>query len=80
MQLQQANLEMMLLLLSRPHCGWCRDATLWCWYGVIDANGDVIHSSATAISNADGKAVFNINEVDLTFDNNGNLRVYLPAL
>lgn len=47
---------------------------------LVDANGDVIHSSATAISNADGKAVFNINEADLTFDNNGNLRVFARAL
>ncbi|WP_201606413.1 Ig-like domain-containing protein [Psychrobacter okhotskensis] len=47
---------------------------------LVDANGDVIHSSATAISNADGIAVFNINEADLTFDNNGNLRVFARAL
>lgn len=47
---------------------------------LVDANGDVIHSSATAISNADGQAVFNINEADLTFDSNGNLRVFARAL
>lgn len=47
---------------------------------LVDANGDVIHSGATAISNADGQAVFNINEADLTFDSNGNLRVFARAL
>lgn len=47
---------------------------------LVDANGDIIHSSATAVSNADGQAVFNINEADLTFDNNGNLRVFARAL
>ncbi|AMN50323.1 Ig-like domain-containing protein [Psychrobacter sp. P2G3] len=47
---------------------------------LVDANGDVIHSSATAISNADGKAVFNVNEADLSFDSNGNLRVFARAL
>ena len=47
---------------------------------LVDANGDVIHSSATAISNADGQAVFNINEANLTFDSNGNLRVFARAL
>lgn len=47
---------------------------------LVDANGDVIHSSATAVSNADGQAVFNINEADLTFDSNGNLRVFARAL
>ena len=47
---------------------------------LVDANGDIIHSSATAISDADGKAVFNINEADLTFDSNGNLRVFVRAL
>ncbi|MGB6927465.1 hypothetical protein [Psychrobacter sp.] len=47
---------------------------------LVDANGDIIHSSATAVSNADGQAVFNINEADLTFDSNGNLRVFARAL
>ncbi|WP_299187212.1 Ig-like domain-containing protein [uncultured Psychrobacter sp.] len=47
---------------------------------LVDANGDIIHSSATAISNADGQAVFNINEADLSFDSNGNLRVFARAL
>ena len=44
---------------------------------LVDANGDIIHSSATATSNVDGKAVFNINEADLNFDNNGKL-TFLP--
>ncbi|GAF58038.1 hypothetical protein JCM18902_799 [Psychrobacter sp. JCM 18902] len=47
---------------------------------LVDANGDIIHSSATATSNVDGKAVFNINEADLNFDNNGNLRIFARAL
>ncbi|MGP5337567.1 hypothetical protein [Psychrobacter maritimus] len=47
---------------------------------LVDANGDIIHSSATAVSNADGQAVLNINEADLTFDSNGNLRVFARAL
>lgn len=46
---------------------------------LVDANGDIIHSSATATSNVDGKAVFNINEADLNFDNNGNLRIFARA-
>ena len=46
---------------------------------LVDANGDIIHSSATATTNVDGKAVFNINEADLTFDHNGNLRVFARA-
>ncbi|WP_143507217.1 hypothetical protein, partial [Psychrobacter sp. Rd 27.2] len=47
---------------------------------LVNANGDVIHSSATAVSNVDGQAVFTINEADLTFDNNGNLRVFARAI
>ena len=47
---------------------------------LVDADGDVIAASATATTNADGKAVFAINEADLSFDSNGNLRVFARAL
>lgn len=46
---------------------------------LVDANGDIIQSSATAVTNADGKAVFEVAENTLTFDNNGNLRVFARA-
>ena len=45
---------------------------------LVNEDGDVIAPSATA--NADGEAVFAINEADLSFDSNGNLRVFARAL
>lgn len=47
---------------------------------LVNANGDVIAPSVTATTNADGEAVFTINETDLSFDSNGNLRVFARAL
>lgn len=47
---------------------------------LVNANGDVIAPSATATTDADGEAVFTINETDLSFDSNGNLRVFARAL
>ncbi|MBO1530841.1 Ig-like domain-containing protein [Psychrobacter sp. F1192] len=47
---------------------------------LVNEDGDVIAASATATTNADGKAVFAINEADLSFDSNGNLRVFARAL
>lgn len=47
---------------------------------LVGENGNIIATTATAITDADGQAVFNINEADLTFDSNGNLRVFARAL
>lgn len=46
---------------------------------LVDASGDIIHASATAFTNANGQAVFEIAEDSLTFDANGNLRVFARA-
>lgn len=47
---------------------------------LVNEDGDVIAPSATATTDADGEAVFAINEADLSFDSNGNLRVFARAL
>ena len=47
---------------------------------LIDADGDLIAPMATATTNSDGQAVFEVSEDQLTFDNNGNLQVYARAL
>ena len=46
---------------------------------LVNAAGEVI-STEEVITNASGEASFEINESDLTFDNNGNLRVFVRAL
>ncbi|WP_350559965.1 hypothetical protein [Psychrobacter sp. CAL346-MNA-CIBAN-0220] len=46
---------------------------------LVDADGDIIATDANATTNADGEASFNIDESDLTFDGNGNLRVFARA-
>ena len=46
---------------------------------LIGENGNIIATTATAITDADGKASFNISEDALSFDSNGNLRVYARA-
>jgi len=47
---------------------------------LVGEDGDVIATSATAATDADGNASFNVRESDLFFDNNGNLRVFARAL
>lgn len=47
---------------------------------LVNEYGDLIAPSATATTDADGEAVFAINEADLSFDSNGNLRVFARAL
>lgn len=46
---------------------------------LIGEDGNIIATTATAITDADGKASFNISEDALSFDSNGNLRVYARA-
>ena len=47
---------------------------------LIGEDGNIIATAtATAITDADGKASFNISEDALSFDSNGNLRVYARA-
>jgi len=46
---------------------------------LVNVAGEVI-STEEVITNASGEASFEINESDLTFDNNGNLRVFVRAL
>jgi len=46
---------------------------------LVDEVGDILATSATTITDADGKANFEINEANLKFDSNGNLRVYARA-
>ncbi|WP_299329042.1 Ig-like domain-containing protein [uncultured Psychrobacter sp.] len=46
---------------------------------LVNAAGEVI-STEEVITSASGEASFEINESDLTFDNNGNLRVFVRAL
>ena len=47
---------------------------------LVGEDGDIIATSATATTDADGNASFNVRESDLFFDNNGNLRVFARAL
>lgn len=47
---------------------------------LVGEDGEVIATSATTTTNADGNASFNIRESDLFFDDNGNLRVFARAL
>ncbi|WP_188211224.1 hypothetical protein, partial [Psychrobacter ciconiae] len=47
---------------------------------LVDEDGNLIASNAKASTDADGKAVFSIREDQLTFDSNGNLRVYARAV
>ena len=47
---------------------------------LIDTDGNLIASDATAITDAEGKASFTVNESDLNFDSNGNLRVFVRAV
>lgn len=44
---------------------------------LVDSEGEVIADDAT--TDTDGKASFTVNESDLVFDNNGNLRVFVRA-
>ncbi|MGP5552277.1 hypothetical protein [Psychrobacter celer] len=46
---------------------------------LVNVAGEVI-STEEVITKASGEASFEINESDLTFDNNGNLRVFVRAL
>ncbi|KAF0568451.1 hypothetical protein FQV37_859 [Psychrobacter nivimaris] len=46
---------------------------------LIDTDGNLIASDATATTDSEGKASFTINENDLSFDSNGNLRVFVRA-
>ncbi|MCG3879109.1 hypothetical protein [Psychrobacter sp. Ps6] len=47
---------------------------------LIDTDGNLIADDATAITDAEGKASFTVNESDLSFDSNGNLRVFVRAV
>lgn len=47
---------------------------------LINTEGKRIASGATAITDAEGKASFTVNESDLSFDSNGNLRVFVRAV
>lgn len=46
---------------------------------LVNERGDVIATNATTSTDTNGKASFTIRESDLSFDNNGNLRVYARA-
>jgi len=46
---------------------------------LIDTDGNLIASDATATTDSEGKASFVVNENDLSFDSNGNLRVFVRA-
>ncbi|MBK3392722.1 Ig-like domain-containing protein [Psychrobacter sp. M9-54-1] len=46
---------------------------------LVGENGNIIATTATAITDADGKASFDVSEDTLSFDSNGNLRVYARA-
>ncbi|MGP9637869.1 hypothetical protein, partial [Psychrobacter sp. AOP3-A1-26] len=46
---------------------------------LVNADGTIIAPTATATTNADGQAVFELSEDKLTFDSNGNLQVYARA-
>ncbi|WP_201556373.1 Ig-like domain-containing protein [Psychrobacter sp. 72-O-c] len=47
---------------------------------LVDADGELIAIDATTITNTDGEASFDIDESDLTFDGNGNLRIFARAV
>lgn len=47
---------------------------------LIDTDGNLIASDATATTDPEGKASFTVNESDLSFDSNGNLRVFVRAV
>ena len=47
---------------------------------LIDASGNLIAENAQAATNNDGTASFKLREDQLTFDNNGNLRVFARAI
>lgn len=46
---------------------------------LVGENGNIIATTATAFTDADGKASFDVSEDTLSFDSNGNLRVYARA-
>ncbi len=46
---------------------------------LVNADGVVVGNGST-ITNAEGKASFTLNEASLTFDDNGNLRIFARAL
>ncbi|WP_201616010.1 beta strand repeat-containing protein [Psychrobacter immobilis] len=47
---------------------------------LVNEEGDVIAANATSTTDADGQASFSIRESALSFDSNGNLRVFARAL
>ena len=47
---------------------------------LVNADNELITGNATSTTNTDGEASFNINEDSLTFDGNGNLRVFARAI
>lgn len=47
---------------------------------LVNEDGDVIAANAIATTDADGQASFSIRESALSFDSNGNLRVFARAL
>ncbi|MGP4863725.1 beta strand repeat-containing protein [Psychrobacter sp. T6-5] len=47
---------------------------------LIDTDGNLIANDATATTDSEGKASFTVNESDLSFDNNGNLRVFVRVV
>jgi len=47
---------------------------------LVNANDVVISSNAVATTNANGEVSFNIQESNLTFDSNGNLRIFAKAV
>ncbi|MGA6101919.1 hypothetical protein ACPESL_07010 [Psychrobacter pocilloporae] len=47
---------------------------------LIDTDGNLIANDATATTDSEGKASFTVNESDLSFDSNGNLRVFVRAV
>ncbi|MFC6381904.1 Ig-like domain-containing protein [Psychrobacter glacincola] len=47
---------------------------------LVNEDGDVIATNATATTDADGQASFSVRESALSFDSNGNLRVFARAL
>ena len=46
---------------------------------LVDAEGNIITTNASKTTDADGNASFAISESNLTFDNNGNLRIFARA-
>ncbi|MDE4455372.1 hypothetical protein [Psychrobacter sp. DAB_AL62B] len=47
---------------------------------LVNSDDELITTNATTTTNADGEASFDINEANLTFDSNGNLRVFARAV